>query len=224
MIIMRENREVDEASLPFTSTGPAGHRSRMRQKLLTRGPAALADYELLEMILFLGIDRRDTKPLAKAAINQFGGLAETLAAALLAHLGRECVVALKLAQEAAARLARAEIRDRAHLANWEGVQLYLDGVVACGAPLRTLYLNNRNRLLGDEPVPDSGVRAIAARALDLHATAVILVSDGTAPSPELRATIRRLLEASDLLTLKLHDCVLGRPGAWRSLRAAGQLK
>lgn len=228
---MRETVELDEAELPFSSTGPQGHRARMRTKLLHRGPAALADYELLEMLLFLGIERRDTKPLAKAAINQFGGLAGTLDAepGVLAHLGRGCVVAVKLAQEAAVRLARAELRDRAHLPNWEGVQNYLDDHDGPAFPMRALYLNNRNRLLGDEAVrdaagPEQRVQAIAARALDLHATAVILVGDGTTAAPELRATIRRLLQASDLLTLKLHDCVLGSPGKWRSLRAAGQLK
>ena len=78
----------------FESTGPHGHRGRMRGKLLAHGPGALADYELLEMLLFLGIARRDTKPLAKATLNRFGGLAETLAAPpdALAHLGhsRRC--------------------------------------------------------------------------------------------------------------------------------------
>ncbi|MHA4801761.1 hypothetical protein, partial [Enterococcus faecium] len=62
------------ASLPFPSTGPHGHRARMRARLLARGGAGLADYEIIEMLLFLGIPRGDTKPLAKAAINRFGSL------------------------------------------------------------------------------------------------------------------------------------------------------
>src|SRR5271155_2322052 len=68
------------ATAPFTSTGPHGHRERMRGRLLEKGAAALADYEILEMLLFLGIARRDTKPLAKAMINRFGSLAAALGA------------------------------------------------------------------------------------------------------------------------------------------------
>src|ERR1700757_4155949 len=89
--------------LPFPSTGPHGHRNRMREKLLTRGPDALADYELLEMLLFLAMPKGDTKPLAKALINRFGSFARVLAAPqqeLLdtRGLGPHSVSALKLVQ------------------------------------------------------------------------------------------------------------------------------
>ena len=227
---MRENRGDGEEIAPvFAETGPQGHRGRMRLKLLIRGPGALADYELLEMLLFLGIERRDTKPLAKVTINRFGSLAGALASspAQLAYLGGGCVVALKLAQEASVRLARAETRDRAHLPNWDGVQRYLDSGAGPSVAPRTLYLNNRNRLLADEIMPgDAGseaqIRAVAARALELHATAIILVGD-PGSTTALRIVARQLQQASDVLTLKLHDCVLGGPGQWRSLRSSGQL-
>lgn len=207
----------------FASTGPHGHRARMRGKLLAHGPAGLADYELLEMLLFLGIPRRDTKPLAKATINRFGSLSEALAAApeALAHLGPGSVAALKLVEEAATRLARAEAQERPHLANWERLTDYLDRAPA-GVPLRALFLNNRNRLLGDEAV-GAAARDVAARALELHATAVILVC-GAGPDGQAVAVARQLAQASGLLAIQLHDCVSGGPGRWASLRAAGALR
>ena len=217
----------------FSSTGPHGHRARMRGKLLAHGPGGLADYELLEMLLFLGIPRRDTKPLAKATINRFGSLADTLAAApdTLAHLGPGSVAALKLVEEAAARLARAEVQERPHLANWERLTEYLDRAPG-NAPCRALFLNNRNRLLGDEAV-GAAAREVAARALELHATAVILVCgprldkaglDKAGPNKQAVAVARQLAQASALLAIQLHDCVSGGPGRWSSLRATGALR
>ena len=163
----------------------------MRRKLLTVGPAGFADYELLEMLLFLGIERRDTKPLAKATINRFGSLADTICAPAtgLRSLGPASVVVLKLVQEAAARLARADLRERPHLSNWDRLTAYLDGCPASVPPLRALYLNNRNRLLADEALAEQAdepqARAVAARALDLHATAVILVHHDEASAPDV---------------------------------------
>lgn len=215
----------------FASTGPHGHRARMRAKLLANGPAALADYELLEMLLFLGIERRDTKPLAKATLNKFGGFAETLAAApdALAHLGANSVTALKLVEEAAARLSRAEVVDRPHLGNWDRLTDYLDRNPR-DAPCRALYLNNRNSLLGDEAVGGQGperARDVAARALDLHATAMILVRllpPRAAVDADTLALARTLAQASGLLSIQLHDCVTGGAGRWASLRATGALR
>ena len=214
----------------FESTGPQGHRARMRSKLLAHGPGGLADYELLEMLLFLGITRRDTKPLAKATLNRFGGLAETLAASpdALAHLGQGSVTALKLVQEAAARLSRAEVQDRPHLANWERLTKYLDNK-AGDASCRALFLNNRNRLLGDEALGAGPQRAreVSARALELHATAVMLVCRvpaGKGPGKDNVALARQLAQASGLLAIQLHDCVSAGPGRWESLRATGALR
>ena len=230
---MQQDEQDGPRGAPFASTGPHGHRARMRGKLLSLGPAGFADYELLEMLLFLGIERRDTKPLAKATINRFGSLAATLAAPphALAALGRNSAIALKLVEEAAVRLARAEQRERAHLSDWSRLVLYLDGTGADG-PLRALFLNNRNRLLADEPVAaqdgsEAQARAVAARALDLHATAVILVCmtppGAKAPAAAL-AVARRMQQAAGLLSIQLHDCVMGGAGRWSSLRTAGQLR
>ncbi len=229
---MREYRELRAApsEKAFASIGPKGHRARMRHKLLAHGPGAFAEYELLEMLLFLGIERRDTKPLAKATINRFGSLAQTLVAPpeALSHLGHRSVIALKLVHEAASRLSRAEQVARAHLSDWDRLVAYLDEHPVRHDDTRALLLNNRNRLLADVvirsgPVPDQA-RAVAAGALDVHATAVILVCPGEGTRDEPAALARAMRKAAALLSVQLHDCVVGRPGQWRSLRGSGLLQ
>ncbi len=111
-----------DAAVPFPSTGPHGHRGRMREKLLDRGPDALADYELLEMLLFFAMPKGDTKPLAKALINPFGSFARVLTAPqqelLNARgLGPHSVAAIKLVQASSLRLARAEVMETPVLNN-----------------------------------------------------------------------------------------------------------
>ena len=120
---------------PFSSIGPHGHRGRMRDRLLTRGSDGLADYEMLEMLLFFAFKRGDTKPLAKALINRFGSFAAVLAAPqqqLLNSpgLGTHSVAAIKLVQAAALRLARAEVMEKPVLNNWDRLMDYLTAVLA----------------------------------------------------------------------------------------------
>ncbi len=208
----------------------------MRTKLLSNGPDGLADYEILEMLLFLGIPRRDTKPLAKETINRFGSLADTIAAgpAALAHLGTNSVAALKLVEEAASRLIRAEPLDRPQLNTWAKLTDYLDASTAPTGRdgLRILFLDNRNRLLGDETISPAATIAqdaqtIVARALQLHATALITVT-GPGGSESKRdadtALAQRLDRAADLLTIRLHEAVFGTRGDWDGLRRTGRLR
>lgn len=226
------------AARPFASTGPAGHRGRMRDRLLAAGPDGLADYEILEMLLFQGIPRRDTKPLAKAVINRFGGLAPVLAAApseLLATPGLtpDSVVALRLVDEAAARLASAEQRDRPILSNWERLSQYLAERPADPPDhLRVLFLDNRNRLLADESRPGgldpiACCREILKYALELHATALILVRARPQhrlydDAPEIRLA-SRLGQAAAILSIVLHDQVLQDADGLLSCRQQGLL-
>ena len=185
---------------PFPTTGPQGHRARMRDKLLDRGPDALADYELLEMLLFFVQPKGDTKPLAKGLINQFGSFASVLSAPqkdLFATpgLGRHSVAALKLVQASAQRLARAEVMDRPVLNNWDRLLDYLHAVLARERieQFRVLFLDNKNRLLADEAQARGTVnhtpvypREVVKRALELHATALILVHNH--PTRPLKST------------------------------------
>lgn len=231
------------ATAAFSSTGPSGHRSRMRARVLERGAPALADYEILEMLLFLGIARRDTKPLAKALINRFGSLHKVLEAdrdtLAEAGLNPASVAALRLPLLAATRLAGAEARSRPQLGDWEALLVYFDTALGGAVPgqLRILYLDNRNRLLGDEAVNIDASRsaprvesaAILRRALQLHATAMIGVRlCGDADVPEKRvladsALASELSRSGALLAIAVHDFFALKGGAWAGLRRLGKL-
>jgi len=224
----------------FRSTGPHGHRGRMRERLLGRGAEALADYEILEMLLFLGIPRRDTKPLAKELINRFGSLAGVLSApatelAEKGGLGADAVAAVQLPAAAAERLAVSDARERPVLNNWDRLLEYFD-VALRGAPpgqLRALLLDNRNRLLADEVLADTEEatlpQAVARRALALHATALILVRVTPPGAADAKAAKREaamsaaVAKSLSLLSVVLHDHMLFGGGAWVSLRQKGLL-
>ncbi|WP_240048342.1 RadC family protein [Crenalkalicoccus roseus] len=227
--------------LPFPSTGPHGHRGRMREKLLTRGPDALADYELLEMLLYFAMPKGDTKPLAKALINRFGSFARVLAApqqALLdtRGLGPHSVAALKLVQAAALRMARAEVMEQPVLNNWDRLMDYLTAALARERTeqFRVLFLDPKNRLIADEAQARGTVnhtpvypREVVKRALELHATALIMVHNHPSgdPTPS-RADIemtREVKEAAAVLSIVLHDHVIIGNGRWLSFRREGLL-
>ena len=228
-------------ALPFASTGPYGHRARMREKLLERGPDALADYELLEMLLFFAMPKGDTKPLAKTLINRFGSFANVLTApqqALLdtRGLGIHSVSAVKLVQAAALRLARAEVMERPVLNTWDRLIEYLTAAMAREKTevFRVLYLDSKNRLIADEAQARGTVnhtpvypREVVKRALELHATALILCHNHPSgdPSPS-RSDIemtRMVKEAAAVLSVTLHDHLIIGNGRWLSFRAEGLL-
>ena len=200
----------------------------MRTRLLAR-PTALADYEILEMLLFLGIPRRDTKPQAKGLINRYGSLAATLAAPAesLQACGLPALVAEAFAvvTGAATALAGAERVERVLLADWDALDRFLDAPTRTQRPpgLSVLLLNNRNQLLGecrlDDPAP---VRLLLREALARHATAAILVRNAgvTEPSGSKadRALLQQARDAAGPLAVQMHDMVVLGQGAWISLR------
>jgi DNA repair protein RadC len=210
----------------------------MRQRLLA-DPAALADYEILEMLLFFGIPRRDTKPFAKGLIIQFGSLAAVVMASPeeleSAGLRAESVTALKLVVEAADQLAAAESIDRPVLNNLDRLAAYLDPAARSQRPahLAVLYLNNRNQLLAEQSWPaDASAETlpgqVARRALEIHATALILVCcrpDHPAVHNKMDVALgRQITAAADVLSIVLHDSlVIGAGGAWASLKRKGGL-
>ena len=233
--------DAGPAAMPFPSTGPHGHRGRMREKLLERGPEALADYELLEMLLFFAFKTGDTKPLAKALINRYGSFAAVLAAPqrqLLdtRGLGPHSVAALKLVQAAALRLAKAEVMERPVLNNWERLVDYLTAALARQdvEQVRVLYLDTRNRLIADEAQGRGTVnhtpvypREVVGRALELQATALILVHNHPSgdPTPS-RADIEMTAEikaAAAVFGIVLHDHLIIGRGRHLSLRREGLL-
>ncbi|MGC9270470.1 RadC family protein [Acidiphilium sp.] len=227
---------------PFSSTGPQGHRGRMREKLLDRGADAFADYELLEMLLFLAFKKGDTKPLAKSLINHYGSYADVLAAppeSLFAQpgIGIHSVAAIKLIHASALRLARAELANTPVLNNWDKLIDYLTIAMAreTNEQFRVLYLDNRNRLIADE-IASRGtvnhtqvyVRELVTRALHNHATALILVhnhpSGDPAPSRDDIEMTKEVQRAVALLDVTLHDHIIIGKGAWLSFRREGLLR
>jgi DNA repair protein RadC len=229
------------AAQPFASTGPQGHRGRMREKLLERGPDSLADYELLEMLLFFAFKTGDTKRLAKSLINRYGSFAAVLAAPqgeLLETrgLGPHSVSALKLVQAAAVRMARAEVMERPVLNNWDRLIDYLTARlsrerVEC---VLVLYLDTRNRLITDEAQARGTVnhtpvypREVVKRALEVQATALILVHNHPSgdPTPS-RSDIEMTAEvkaAAGVFGIVLHDHLIVGNGRQTSLRREGLL-
>ena len=211
-------------------TGPQGHRARMRARVLTNGAHTLADYEILEMLLFACVPRKDTKPLAKGLIGHFGSLLDVFRAPTqalrTAGLKDNAIRVLRLPGVAAERLASSEQRERPTLSNWEQLTAYLAQALEGGIPgqFRLLYLDNRNRLLADEVAPETNSladrnRAIAIRALALHATALIGFHIHPKERPaDLSQSARQLDFAMRPLSITLHDVLVtgeGRPVSFR---------
>jgi DNA repair protein RadC len=213
----------------------------MRARLLTAGSDALADHEMLEMVLFLALPRRDTKPLARTLLTHFGSFAGAIAAPVttlsaIDGLGEAGVAALKIVQAAALRLARSEVINRPVLGNWDRLMGYLTAVLAREPveQFRVLFLDTRNRLLADEAQGRGTVnhtpvypREVVKRALELHATALILVhnhpsGDPTPSAADLDMT-REIRAAAQALSIALHDHIIVGNGQWLSFRREGLL-
>jgi DNA repair protein RadC len=221
--------------------GHLGHRARMRTKLLAAGPDALLDHELLEMMLFQAMPRRDTKPIARALLARFGGFAEALAAPAaeiqeVEGMGEAGAAALKTVQAAALRMMRAELREKPVLNSWDRLIGYLTAAMAREAveQFRVLFLDARNRLIADEAQARGTVnhtpvypREVVKRALELGATALILVHNHPSgdPTPS-RADIemtREVKAAAGTLGIVLHDHLIIGHGAQTSFRREGLL-
>ncbi|MGI9415980.1 MAG: RadC family protein [Hyphomicrobiales bacterium] len=219
--------QQDDATRPHH----LGHRDRLRQRFMTGGADALPDYELLELILFNAMPRRDVKPLAKALIDRFGSFPEVISAAPerlkeVKGVGERTVTELKLVHAAALRLARGEIRNRPALSSWSALIDYCRSGMAFNEKeqFRILFLDRKNKILADEVQQEGTVdhtpvypREVIKRALELSATAVILVHNHPSgdPTPS-RADIdmtAKIVDAADKLGITVHDhVIIGRDG------------
>jgi len=209
----------------------AGHRQRLRQRFSKGGADALPDYELLELVLFRALPRRDTKALAKRLIARFGSFAEVLAAPEprlkeVEDVGDAVVTELKLIRAAALRLMRSQIIQRPALSSWNEVLDYLRAAQSHEhrEQFRVLFLDKRNHLIADE-VQQQGtvdhtpvyVREVVKRALELSATAIILVhnhpSGDPAPSRVDIDMTKQIIAAAGSMGIAVHDHVIvGREG------------
>ncbi len=224
---------------PFPSEGPHGHRERMRDRLLDRGADGLADYELIEMLLFFAQPKGDTKPVAKRLMNRFGSYSGVLCAPVrdleeVRGVGRHSIAALKLVHAGAVRLARAEVMNRQILGNWDQLMDYLHTAMARERveQFRVLFLDTKNQLIADE-VQGRGTinhtpvypREVTRRALELHAAALILVHNHPSGDPtpsmadiEMTTQMQRVLQS---LGISLHDHIIVGNGRWTSLKKEG---
>src|SRR5216683_5599248 len=231
---------------PTTSSGPGeeiphyhGHRQRLRRRFLEAGSDAVSDYEVLELILFRAIPIRDLKPLAKALLGKFGSFAEVISApyerlAEVKGLGDAAITELKIVQAAASRLARGQVKRREILSSWSNVLDYCRTTMAFDETekFRVLFLDKKNQLIADEVQQRGTVdhtpvypREVVKRALELSATAVILVHNHPSgdPTPS-RADIdmtRQIIEVAKPLGIAVHDHIIVGKDGHASFRGLG---
>jgi DNA repair protein RadC len=218
-----------------------GHRQRLRARFLAGGSDALPDYELLELLLFMAIPQRDTKPLAKALIDHFGSFADVIAAGPdrlkeIDGVKDGTVAALKIVQAAALRLAKGQIIGKPALSSWQALLDYCSAVMGRTQTeeFRVLYLDRKNVLVADEVHQKGTVdhtpvypREVVKRALELGASALILVhnhpSGDPTPSRADIAMTQEIAAAAKALKIEVHDhLVIGR-GKHASFKALGLL-
>lgn len=208
-----------------------GHRDRLRARYREHGDAALADYEILEMLLFRLIPRKDTKPIAKALISRFGTLAGVFGAPIallqeVSGIGEAVALDLKLISTIGHRTLKSELRQKQLLSSWSAVIDYCHAAMAYETKeqFRILFLDKRNTLIADE-VQQTGTidhtpvypREVVKRALELSATAIILVHNHPSgdPTPS-RADIdmtKLIVETAKPLGIAVHDhIIIGKDG------------
>ena len=208
-----------------------GHRQRLRNRFLERGGDSLADYELLEMLLFAANPRGDTKPLAKALLQEFGSFAAVVRASpdklrTVKGLGDGGLSALKLVEEAVTRLTREEAQDQPVISSWDRLLAYCRAQLAHEEVenFHLLFLDRKNQLIADERQQRGTVdhtpvypREVIKRALHHSASAIILVhnlpSGDPTPSQADIVMTREIRDALAPLSIQVHDhLIIGRRG------------
>lgn len=217
------------------------HRKRLRERFLKGGPEAIPDYELLELVLFRAIPRQDVKPLARRLFDTFGDFSGVISAppsklGKIHGVGHAVITELKIVEAAAHRLARSRIIQRRILGSWQDVVGYCRTTMAHRETehFRVLFLDRKNTLVADEEQGRGTVdhvpvypREIVKRALELDASALILVhnhpSGDPTPSMADRSMTERIVSAADALGIVVHDHLIVGKAAETSFRAEGFL-
>ena len=211
--------------------GHLGHRERLRERFVEGGPSALPDYELLEMVLFRAIKRGDTKPIAKALMARFGSFAEVISAEPerlmeINGVGPAVATELKLIQAAALRLSQGQIINRPILSSWNAIIDYCRAAMAFNEveSFRLLFIDKKNQLIADE-VQQTGTvdhtpvysREVIKRALELSATAIVMVHNHPSgdPTPSMADIdmTKKIIAAGLPLGILVQDhLIIGRKG------------
>ena len=217
------------------------HRQRLRERFLSGGSSALQDYELLEMVLFQAIPRQDVKPLANQLMAEFGDLGRVIAASparlrSVKGVGDAVVTQLKLVEACAQRMARARVINRPVLASWNAVLDYCHTTMSHRETeqFRILFLDRKNVLIADEAQAEGTVdhvpvypREVMRRALDLNASALILVhnhpSGDPTPSEADIAMTNAIRTVGEALSITLHDHIVIGKSCELSFRSEGLL-
>lgn len=208
---------------PRKQNHAAGHRERLRARFRKTGSDGLHDYELLELVLFRAIPRRDVKPLAKDLIKKFGGFAEVLAAPIerlteVKGVSENVAQELKIVQAAAVKLSQERVLKRPVISSWDALLSYCRAAMADEKTelFRILFLDKKNILIADEVQQRGTVdhtpvypREVVKRALELGASAIILVhnhpSGDPTPSRNDIDMTRQIVEAAGALNIRVHD-------------------
>ena len=256
-ILMAQQNRFSEASLPLFDTDEtvvsqvipegklpsyiADHRKRLRARFVSGGADAMPDYELLELVLFRAIPRRDVKPLARLLLdkfNDFNGVISASAERLMEvnGVGEAVICELKIVAASAQRLARSRILQRPVVSSWDALIDYCHTAMAHRdtEQFRVLFLDRKNTLIADEEQASGTVdhvpvypREVVKRALELNASALILVhnhpSGDPTPSPEDIAMTEQIERAAQALGLTLHDHLIIGKSTELSFRASGLL-
>lgn len=219
----------------------AGHRERLRERFIRAGVDGVQDYELLELLLFRAIPRRDVKPLAKDLIKRFGGFAQTLAAPVerlceVQGVSRNVAHELKIVHAASIKLAQARVLNRPVISSWNELLAYCRAAMADEKTelFRILFLDRKNILIADEVQQRGTVdhtpvypREVVKRALELGASAIILVHNHPSgdPTPS-RADIEmthQIATAAKALNIRVHDHLVIGHASEASFKSLGLL-
>jgi DNA repair protein RadC len=223
--------DTSDPSEPSEAPHYHGHRERLRERFHGAGQDALSDYELLEMVLFTAQPRRDMKPLAKTLLKEFGSFAEAIHApdARLREIdgiGEATITQIKLIAAAASRIAKGQLKQRTMMSSWNDVIDYCRTSMAFAdkEQFRILFLDKRNQLISEEVQQIGTVdhtpvypREVIKRALELSATAIILVhnhpsGDPTPSQADIQMT-KTIIEIAGPLGISVHDhIIVGKNG------------
>lgn len=237
-----EEDEAVSAALPAKLPSYiADHRKRLRDRFMAGGAAALPDYELLELVLFRAIPRQDVKPLAHLLLDTFGDFNRVISAspqrlAIVKGVGEAVIQELKIVEAAAGRLMQAKVLNRPILTSWSALLDYCQTIMAHRETeqFRILFLDRKNLLIADEPQSSGTVdhvpvypREVVKRALELNASAVILVhnhpsGDPTPSQADISMTLQ-VQDATNALGIVLHDHLIIGKSKHLSFKAQGYI-
>lgn len=218
-----------------------GHRKRLKERFLKAGKGALADYEMIELLLFLAVPRRDVKPMAKALLERFDSFAEVISAEParlkeVSGVSDNVVIAFKMIREGALKLSQEQILGKPVVSSWQALLDYCRASMAFHnkEQFRILFLNRKNILIADELQQEGTIdhtpvypREVIKRALELGASALILVhnhpSGDPTPSRDDIEMTKEIDEAGKKLGVTMHDHVIVAKGSYSSFKALGLL-